>query len=93
MAEEFFLRTDGRNPAIVSKLRFFAFGHLPHPALREFSRHFAELAQRLIDTLPDDPELTIALDKLREVKDRAVGLAAVVFLDRGAPDEEPADRG
>jgi hypothetical protein len=86
MSNSFFRGTEGRNPAVVGKLKFFAFEHLRDQELRDFSRNFAELAQLLLDRLPDDPELTIALDKLREAKDRAVGLAAVTFQgqsDRG----------
>ena len=51
--------------------QFFAFEHLP-PHLQEVSRPFGELAQRILDTLPRNPERTIALRKLLEAKDAAV---------------------
>jgi hypothetical protein len=81
-----FQRVDGRHPSVVQKLRFLEFGHLKHPALRTLSQRFADLGQALIDSLPDDAELTLALDLLRQAKDRAVGLAAVTHLGR---DEDP----
>lgn len=64
-----------RHPSIVGVLRFLTYEHLPK--LRTLSANFAALASTLIDQLPDDPELVIALRKLREAKDCAVGLAAV----------------
>lgn len=65
-----------RHPSVTSKMRFFEFGHLQSETLRDLSSLFAELAHELMNRLPDDPELVIALDKLRESKDRAVALAA-----------------
>lgn len=65
-----------RHPATQAAMRFFARGHLRED-LRELSSLFGHLAGELLDRLPDDPELTKALDKLREAKDRAVALAAV----------------
>ena len=52
-------------------LQFFAYEHLPKE-LQEHSRPFADLAQRLIETLPRNPERTVALRKLLEAKDCAV---------------------
>lgn len=52
-------------------LRFFHYGHLPE-ALRATSRHFCALAWIIIDTLPRNPERTVALRKLLEAKDAAV---------------------
>jgi hypothetical protein len=40
-------------------LQFFAFEHLPVP-LQDVSRPFCELAQRVIGTLPRNPERTVA---------------------------------
>lgn len=67
---------DSRHPSTQAVMRFFEWHHLP-AHLQTISIGFAELAHELVDTLPDDPELTKALDKLREAKDRAVALAAV----------------
>lgn len=52
-------------------LQFFAFSHLP-AALQEVSRPFGELAQKLVEQLPRNPERTTALRKLLEAKDCAV---------------------
>ena len=52
-------------------LRFFSFNHLP-PDLRDVSRSFAELAERMFATLPRCAERTVALRKLLEAKDAAV---------------------
>ena len=52
-------------------MQFFAFDHLP-PAMQEVSRPFGELAQRIVDTTPRNPERTVALRKLLEAKDAAV---------------------
>ncbi len=52
-------------------MQFFVYAHLP-PALAEISRPFAELAKTIVDTLPRNPERTVALRKLLEAKDAAV---------------------
>lgn len=52
-------------------MQFFAFAHLP-AHLQEISKPFGELAQALVDTLPRNPERTVALRKLLESKDAAV---------------------
>lgn len=52
-------------------LQFFAYGHLP-PHLQETSAPFGVLAQQIVDTLPRNPERTVALRKLLESKDAAV---------------------
>ena len=52
-------------------LQFFAYEHLP-AHLQEHSKPFAELANHLCNTLPSNPERTVALRKLLEAKDCAV---------------------
>lgn len=52
-------------------LQFFAYEHLP-PRLQEVSRPFGDLAHNLVVSLPNNPELTVALRKLLEAKDCAV---------------------
>lgn len=52
-------------------MQFFVYEHLP-PHLREVSQPFGEMAQRIVDTLPRNPERTVALRKLLEAKDAAV---------------------
>lgn len=52
-------------------LQFFRFDHLPE-ALAAVSKPFANLAQHIVTTLPQNPERTVALRKLLEAKDCAV---------------------
>lgn len=52
-------------------LQFFAHAHLP-AHLAAVSAPFAEMAHRIVDTLPRNPERTVALRKLLESKDAAV---------------------
>ena len=52
-------------------LQFFAYAHLP-PHLQAVSQPFGDLATRIVDTLPRNPERTVALRKLLEAKDAAV---------------------
>lgn len=52
-------------------LQFFAFAHLPEH-LQTVSANFAKLAEVIVETLPRNPERTVALRKLLEAKDAAV---------------------
>lgn len=61
-------------------MQFFAYAHLP-PHLQEASAPFCELAKQMVDTLPRNPERTVALRKLLEAKDAAV--RALVAKEEG----------
>lgn len=52
-------------------MQFFAYAHLPEH-LQTISKPFGDLAQSIMDTLPKNPERTVALRKLLEAKDCAV---------------------
>ena len=52
-------------------MQFFSYAHLK-PEFQEASKPFGELAQLIVDTLPANPERTVALRKLLEAKDAAV---------------------
>ena len=52
-------------------LQFFAYDHLPND-LQKDSKPFGELAKWVCETLPRNPERTVALRKLLEAKDCAV---------------------
>ena len=52
-------------------MQFFEYAHLP-PHLQEVSKPFCDMAQRIVNTLPANPERTVALRKLMEAKDCAV---------------------
>jgi hypothetical protein len=59
-----------RHPATQQLARWFDHGHLkPGTLARLVSRHCAELAEGLLLTIPDGPELTAGLRKLLEAKD------------------------
>ncbi len=52
-------------------LQFFEYVHLP-PHLGEVSQKFHVIAHWVCNTLPRNPERTVALRKLLEAKDAAV---------------------
>lgn len=52
-------------------LQFFAYEHLP-AKLQVVSAPFGNLANMIVETLPRNPERTVALRKLLEAKDCAV---------------------
>ena len=58
-------------------LQFFTWQHLPD-RLKVVSMPFGMMAQRLVETLPRNPERTVALRKLLEAKDCAVRAAMMV---------------
>jgi hypothetical protein len=60
--------TQDRHPATTGLLRYFEYAHLPE-RLQAVSRPCGELAQAMVDELPDGPELTTGLRKLLEAKD------------------------
>jgi hypothetical protein len=58
-------------PDIEPLLQFFAYEHL-RDDLKRVSLQFATMAQWIVDTVPRNPERTVALRKLLEAKDCAV---------------------
>lgn len=52
-------------------LQFFGYEHLPEH-LQKVSKPFCDLARSICETLPSNPERTVALRKLLEAKDCAV---------------------
>jgi hypothetical protein len=52
-------------------LQFFQYGHLI-VELQAVAKPFCELAAQVVETLPKNPERTVALRKLLEAKDCAV---------------------
>lgn len=52
-------------------LQFFVYEHLPEH-LQNASKPFCELARRIVDEYPMNPERTVTLRKLLEAKDAAV---------------------
>jgi hypothetical protein len=64
-------------------LQFFEYMHLP-PELRKVSAVFHAVAHNVADTLPRNPERTVALRKLLEAKDAAVRAALYKDPNTGA---------
>jgi hypothetical protein len=62
---------DEKKPIVEHIEQFFTWSHLP-PHLQEVSKPFGYFARQIIDTLPRNPERTVALRKLLEAKDAAV---------------------
>lgn len=62
------VKAEGRHPATQQLARWFTFDHLKENR-RPPSRACAELAQEMINTLPDGPELGAGLRHLLEAKD------------------------
>ena len=58
----------GRHPSVTSMVKYFDHAHLPE-RLQTVSKPCHDLAQTMIDTLPDGPELIAGLRKLLEAKD------------------------
>lgn len=54
--------------------QFFVYSHLPE-RLQQYSQPFGDLATWIVETLPRNPERTVALRKLLEAKDAAVRAA------------------
>lgn len=52
-------------------IQFFTYAHLT-PHLQDASKPFCDLANQIVETLPRNPERTVALRKLLEAKDAAV---------------------
>jgi hypothetical protein len=61
----------GANPNYEPMLQFFEYKHLP-THLGEISKAFHDLAVKLINDLPRNPERTVMLRKMLEAKDCAV---------------------
>ena len=52
-------------------MQFFSYSHLPEH-LQAVSKPFGELAEKIHEEIPRNPERTVALRKLLEAKDCAV---------------------
>lgn len=63
--------TDGRHPAVADVAMWFHYDHLP-PGLFEISKKVHDLAEEMIDAIPDDAQLTIGLQHLLIAKDAFV---------------------
>lgn len=73
--------TETRHPGTSQLARWFSYGHLPAGSPRVMSAEVAELAEWVIEQLPDGPELTAGLRKLLEAKDCFVRAAIAAQED------------
>lgn len=63
-----------RHPSVVSIMKFFVSDHLP-PHLAPISKASRELAEAMVELLPDSPELVFGLRQLLLAKDAFVRTA------------------
>jgi hypothetical protein len=82
------LNVDRRHPSTAHFAPLFSFEHIAEGELREISEQCTAHAQRMVDTLPDGPELSAGLRKLLEAKDCFVR-AALLSLDHAAAPNTP----
>jgi hypothetical protein len=67
------LNVEGRHPSTQQAARWFAFDHLPAGSPQRLTSSLChDLAEDLIDSLNDGPELTLALRHLEQAKNYAV---------------------
>lgn len=59
---------EGRHESVKHIAQYFEYEHLPEH-LQPISGDCASLAQKMLDNLPDSPELAVGLRKLMEAKD------------------------
>lgn len=60
---------EDRHPGTQHVMQYFEFGHLAQNELQLMSSKCGELAEWMVENLPDSPELTEGLRKLLEAKD------------------------
>lgn len=66
----------GRHPGVAHFQEMFAYDHLASGRLRDVSKRCADLAETMVEDLPDGPELTAGLRSLWEAKNSFVVQAA-----------------
>jgi hypothetical protein len=66
--------TTGRHPGTVAVARWFGWEHLL-PDLQPISKGCHDLAEQMLQRIPDDPELVIGLRHLLDAKDAFVRAA------------------
>lgn len=81
----------GRHPSTTQVLRWFDQPHNPPTTLEdELTAEYAYVAGRLVEMLPDSPELTIALRHLLDSQDAAKRAAIAANDPAGKPGPRPA---
>lgn len=77
------------HPATNHIMQYFTYEHLP-PSLQSISKQFTELAEEMVNILPENPETTVVLRKLLEAKDAAVRSQITGQVPSAAPPPESA---
>lgn len=84
--DQFYPEIYRRNPALKSAVRGLNFAHLQEGVLRTVSRAVCAMAGELLTVMEhDSPELTLAIQKLREAKDRFVTAKVWELQDNPIP--------
>ena len=65
------MNTEGRHQSIKDVCIWFHYDHLP-PGLYEVSKHCHDLAELMLENIPDDAQLTVGLQHLLVAKDAFV---------------------
>jgi hypothetical protein len=63
------MNLDGRHSSVKHFAPLFAYSHLPEQHLRGISKAVHDLAEAMVQVMPDSPELAAGLRKLLEAKD------------------------
>ncbi len=73
MRDEFTTKPDGtpRHASVAGVLKHFKYAHLPEH-LQAISKPCCDLAMKMADTLPENPDLTCGLRDLLAAKDNFV---------------------
>lgn len=79
------LNVTDRHPATQHFAPLFSFEHIAEGKLREISQECHAFAQKMVDALPDGPELSTGLRKLLEAKDCLVRAALLDLGRKAAP--------
>lgn len=78
-----------RHPSTQHFEGMFRYAHLGHGALRDLSSAFRDMAEIMLDSCQDGPELTTALRHLWDSKNNAV---MQLVLDLRADGENPVNK-
>lgn len=60
---------EDRHPSVQEIVQWFQYDHLANNTLKMLSEEIQNLADSMVEKLPDSPELTVGLRKLLEAKD------------------------
>lgn len=85
--EKFYSPIQTRQQAVKSACRGLNYRHLTDDDARALSEQFCRLTGVLLHNIGDSPELTLAIQRLREAKDRAI--TAYLWVKEDLATEDP----